>query len=80
MAVTECWLNDTVSDGEIYIPGYKVYRKGRGVAMYIDKNIRATRRLDLDNINLEAVWVEIRETANKRLVVGVVYRPPLSLN
>lgn len=46
--------------------------------MYIDKNIRATRRLDLDNINLEAVWVEIWETANKRLVVGVVYRPPSS--
>ncbi len=83
VAFTESWLDDTVSDGEICIPGYKVYRKDRnrnggGVVVYVNQNLRVTRRKDLDSTSLEAVWLEIRERANQRALIGVCYRPPSS--
>ena len=83
VAFSESWLDDTVSDGEISIPGYSAFRKDRnrnggGVVVYVNETLRASKRPDLDNSELEAVWVEIRQTASKRLVVGVLYRPPSS--
>ena len=80
IAFTESWLDNTVSDGEICIPGYKVYRKDRnrnggGIVLFVDEELRRT---DLESTDLEAVWLEIRERANRRALIGVIYRPPSS--
>lgn len=69
-----------MSDGEICIPGYKVYRKDRnrnggGIVLFVDEELRRT---DLESTDLEAVWLEIRERANRRALIGAIYRPPSS--
>ena len=68
MAFTETWLDDTISDGEIAIPGYSIYRKDRnrqggGVAIYVSEDVKTTRRTDLEDVNLELISLEVRERA-----------------
>ena len=83
IAFTESWLDNTVSDGEICIPGYKVYRKDRnwnggGIVLFVDEELRINRRTDLESTDLKAVWLEIRERANRQALIGAIYRPPSS--
>ena len=40
--------------------------------------MRVNRRTDLESTDHEAVWLEIRERANWRALIGVIYRPPSS--
>ena len=49
-----------MSDGEICIPGYKVYRKDRnrnggGIVLFVDEKLRINRRTDLESTDLKAV-------------------------
>ena len=78
IAFTESWLDNTVSDREICIPGYKVYRKDRnrnggGIVLFVDEKLRINRRTDLESTDLKAVWLEIRERANRRALIGAVF-------
>lgn len=80
---SESWLDGTVSDGEIHIPGYKAYRKDRnrkggGIVVYAAENLKVNRRKDLEYKDLEMVWLEVRHKSSKRALIGVVYRPPNS--
>lgn len=49
LTITEWWLDDTVADSEIYIPGDKIERKDKnrkvagGVLMYISSHITYCR-------------------------------------
>ena len=52
MAITESWLDETIPDSEIAIPGYILERKDRnreggGVCMFIRDNLAFNRRNDL---------------------------------
>jgi len=67
------------------IPGYqpifrldRVGRIGGGVAAYISNSIAAIRRNDLEQPNLEAMWLELRN-GNKKFLLCVCYRPPDAL-
>ena len=64
------------------IPGYqpifrldRLGRIGGGVAAYVSNSIAAIRRDDLEEPNLEALWLELRNR-NKKLLLCVCYRPP----
>ena len=81
LAINESKLDDTISDTEVYIPGYIIIRKDRsrsggGVALYIRENLSYTNRIDLVPENLEMVCVEINLPHSRSFLVSTWYRPP----
>ena len=74
--INESKLDDTISDTEVYIPGYIIIRKDRsrsggGVAVYIRDNFSY-----LVPENLEMVCVEINLLHSSSFLVSTWYRPP----
>ena len=80
-SASETWLDATVNDGEVAVPGFKVIRRDRnrnggGVAMFIKDDIAFNTRPDLEVDGLEATWVELLLPKTKRILVCGCYRPP----
>lgn len=80
-ALSETWLKKTVSDNDVAISGYNIYRadrrsKGGGVVLYVKsayhvtplKSMSITKSFELLAINLKL--------GNTNLVVACCYRPP----
>ena len=66
-AVCETWLDDTIADSEIAIDGYDIYRRDRsndtrggGVCLYVKQMLDFTVRNDLQDINIESLWGEVK--------------------
>ena len=79
LALSETWLNDSVSDSEIDIHGYVVVRKDRnrhggGVCLYVNCNIAFNPRIDLKRTlspyfrNLPLLHITIRLHLTSRLL------------
>ena len=80
IAVTETWLDPSVTNREIAIDGYNTVRKDRsshggGVCLYIKTSLAYNTRPDLDN-NLEATWIDLLLKKTKPILIGCIYRPP----
>ena len=64
------------------MPGYSFISRprksviGGGVAAYIGDGIVWDQRHDLENDNIEAIWIEIRPKHSKSFLAGIMYRPP----
>ena len=76
-------LDATISNNEVNIPGYVMFRKDRsgnggGVCLYIREVLNVIDRVNDVPSNLEAVYVEIIKLKSKPLLVTTVYRPPSS--
>ena len=83
MSLSETWLDKDICHNLVSIEGYKFERKDRtqyggGVGCYIRENIPYLRRHDLENDNLELLWIELKPRNETSLFVGVIYRPPSS--
>ncbi|XP_072016559.1 uncharacterized protein [Amphiura filiformis] len=89
--ISETWLDSTVSDNEVNVPGYQLYRRDRsahidehneddhgGVACYVRDSLTAIHREDLNDDAIEALWVEIKPKYRKPILVCTFYRPPSS--
>ena len=85
ICITESWLHDAISDDEIKMEEYTVFRRDRvgdshgGVCVYVKNNLHVRRRNDMEIQNIECVWLEIT-THNKKVLIGTFYRPPNSPN
>lgn len=81
IAITEMWLNDSISDTEVEIEGYKIerldrkQRRGGGVVLYLLDSLKFTRRRDLEEQHFEAIWVQL-ELSRTKYLIGCVYRAP----
>ena len=70
-------------DGVYDISGYSFISrprksgKGGGVGAYILDGISWDRRGDLENVNVEAIWLEIRPGYSSSFLLCIMYRPPL---
>ena len=80
-SLSEIFINeDTVIDFEI--PGYeliKLPRKngpGGGVGLYIRDQIPFAEREDLNDPDIDGIWIEIFPDSTKSFVFCVAYRPP----
>ena len=68
----------------ISINDYTVLRRDSGyplhtgLALYVHKSIENSvrRRLDLETEAIECIWIEIKDSKTKPLLVGYVYRNP----
>jgi len=83
LCITETWLNDSYQNKDIAISGYhppercdRSNKSGGGVAIYVIDGYDFRRCDDLETPNIESVWIEIKPTNSKPLLVCTVYRPP----
>ena len=65
IGITETWLDNSISDSKIDLPGYSVHRldrrnncMGGGVALYILDGAKHTVRRDLED-DFEVIWIQI---------------------
>ena len=84
ISFTETWLNNSVLDEEVSIPGYTIFRKDRGskgggVIVYARDDLTVIRRSDLERPDIEGLWLEITLPKSRSFLFGTFYRPPSSL-
>ena len=80
LAISETWLDNTVTDAELNVDGYSVLRKDRnrhggGVCMFINNHLNYDKR----NINvpdIECLAVDLLLPHTKPISFAVCYRPP----
>ena len=80
-AVSETWIDSSIGDGEIALPGFNVVRQDRdrtggGVALYIRDSISFNPRPDLAVNGMEVIWVELLLPRTKGILACACYRPP----
>ena len=80
LCVTETWLNENVTNNEIEINGYSLYRKdwpkcrGRGLCIYVKSD---TPVIDTLNVNeVELLVLEIKPKHLSPICICAVYRHP----
>ncbi|XP_042144727.1 uncharacterized protein LOC121834885, partial [Ixodes scapularis] len=77
---TETWLHDSVSNCEVFPPGFSVYRKDRnghggGVCLLISSDWSSSELVFSEN-DTESVWCRVVLPKGTTLVFGTFYRPP----
>ncbi len=82
LAFTETWLSPSVLQSDLLLDSFQTpERKDRtgdshgGVLLYVRDNIHYKRRVDLEIIGTECIWIELI-LKTKRILFGVFYRPP----
>ena len=85
LCISETWLVDSILESETDISNYTIRRKdinrhGGGVCMYVRSNIAFNACDDLNHEELEATWIDILLPKTKRILCGVLYRPPNQSN
>ena len=83
LLLNETFLKPNVPDTLFEVPGYSIYRRDRvnksggGVMAYINDNLNVIRRTDLENQEVEVIWLEVCPFKSKRsLLIASIYRPP----
>ena len=90
IAVTETWLDASISDSEFTPQGYVIFRKDRninhyaantyrnenrgGVLMMVKSELKATR-YTRGEVNAEIMWIQINPHPKAEWLYGVCYRP-----
>ena len=87
IGVTESWCDSMITDAEISLAGYSLYRKDRpigmggGVLLYIHESLSVTPIHCLNNIGVEdSVWCLLSLCDSDSMLIGLVYRSPNSPN
>ena len=82
IGITESWANNDITDAELGLKGYVMFRKDRigrrggGVLLYIKETIPAYEgQLQEEADCNEAIWCKL-VTGHTRVTIGVVYRCP----
>ncbi len=85
LTMSETWLNSTVTNGEIAIDDYKIYRldrlhkKGGGVCVFAKKVLKVTILNELTSTsesNFQQLWIKLQNKKMKTIIICVTYRPP----
>uniref|UniRef100_A0A6P8INI3 Uncharacterized protein LOC116303067 n=1 Tax=Actinia tenebrosa TaxID=6105 RepID=A0A6P8INI3_ACTTE len=83
--ISETWLDNSVSNLEVEIPGYNVFRvdrqnkRGGGVCSYAKQSFKTQVLNEISGISnggLHQLWMEIKVRSFKSFVVCTTYRPP----
>ena len=79
----ETFLSDVVSDAELQIYNFKIERKvrqnkrGGGLLLYIHENVPYKRRIELENNQIESVWIKVRFPNSKSFLLNFLTGPHL---
>lgn len=80
IAMTETWLDESITDGIIEIPNYAVFRRDRtrhggGVLLYVNYSLPVVKCEDIDIQGTEMILVQIT-LDRKKILIACCYRPP----
>ena len=85
LCLSETKLKDVHPDSFFEINGYqkpfhkdRKHNAGDGILVYVKNGVSCKRRPDLENEQLECIWIEIKPVKSKAFLVGHTYRPPNS--
>jgi hypothetical protein len=83
--VNESKIDMSVSDFDISIPGYNIFRRDRnknggGVVVYVKVNLFVKRLRHLCSSENECVWLEIKLNKSSPFFLCAIYRPPSRTN
>ena len=84
-SVNETWLDSSIADSEIAIPGFNIFRRDRpkgshgGVALYVRSELQPFLMVNLYDEIVESVFVKIK-LGSRSILVGSIYRPPSALS
>ena len=85
MGLSETKLQDYHPDKFYNIDGYQTpfrrdhkEKEGDGILVYVKNGVQCKRRPDLENEQLECIWLEVKPIKSKPFLVGQIYRPPSS--
>ena len=85
VGLSETWLKQSNMPFNIYsIPGFhletncRVGRVGGGVALYVSTDLQYCIRQELTHstASFESIFIEIKNSNCKNIIVGVIYKPP----
>lgn len=84
LSINETFLKPNLPDCLFSVPGFTIYRrdrkgtrKGGGILVYVNDEIKHRRRTDIENSNIEAVWLEVFPfKSNRPVLFSGIYRPP----
>lgn len=85
LAISETWFNSTVSNAEVELEDFKLFRldrlhkAGGGVCAYIRSGIKCHKLRNLSYIsedNFHQLWLQLQYKKLKSIVICVTYRPP----
>ena len=86
LVINETFWDATTPLQLLSIPGFNLFRRDRvdkaggGIAIYVHEVLEVKRRSDLEDKDIEAVWLELCPFKSKRkLILGGIYRPPNSV-
>ena len=84
--ITESWLSSSVPDSAVNINGYTIVRNDRslniggGVCLYIKSSLSYKVWADLNDNEIESLWISIRPRkmprATPHILIGGIYMPP----
>ena len=84
--ISETWLDSTVENQAMQIPGFLFFRQDRGehksgggLAVYIRDTFKATLLKDATEIsdeNFQQLWIKVQVRQCKSIFICTVYRPP----
>lgn len=82
IGITESWTTDEISNEELNITGYDLYRqdrngnhKGGGVLLYVNSSLQSTAYTPASEFP-EHVWCKLHLSSGQELHIGVCYRTP----
>ena len=83
LGLCETFLNENFSENEFHLTNFQMFRKDRttyggGILVYVKSDYPCWQRSDLENDNLETLWLEIKPDNQKSFLLCYVYRPPNS--
>nr|VZI48449.1 unnamed protein product [Spirometra erinaceieuropaei] len=82
LAITETWLSGNISDSQVALPGYQIYRRDRehrqggGIVVYVNEGLAVSENTTKFACGTEAIWLTTKATGSPCLGVLTVYRPP----
>ena len=85
ITISEIWLNTSVTNCEVSIDGYKLYRqdrlrkRGGGVCAYVRKDITVTVLKDISHLSdnySHQFWLKLQYRKLRSVVICISYRPP----
>ena len=85
IAISESWLDESITEGEVSIEGYCMERvdrnrNGGGVCLYVNNKLAYTCINDITSSEEEMLCVNIYLPKSKPIILGVCYRPPKQSN
>ena len=85
LTISETWLDCSITDAEIWIPGYNIYRLDRvskvggGVCVYTKDNFKISSLNDLSYIadsGIHMLWLRVQVGNLRSFLICTAYRPP----